>query len=173
MFLFKKNWWKSKEHIIKRKFCLQNFFKKSKLDPQFSPKVSKFSKNGHFAPKMAKIAKSTKIKQIFYVNFERFKMVFWKIFQRRKIFILVFFSHFLLFFCFMNIQKAQKMKRKMRIFTSSKRGLCQKCWICCKNSTNVAKKFSNNSLVPGLFPNFFSGCYINIFKRKTSGNMSN
>ena len=61
----------------KKKVLSPNFFsKKSKLDPQLCPKVFKFSKNGHFAPKMAKIAKKSKIKQIFYVNFERFEMVF-------------------------------------------------------------------------------------------------
>ena len=74
-------------------------------------------------------------------NFERFKMVFWKIFQRRNIFTLLFFFHFLLFFWFMNTQKAQKLEQNMRILSSSKRGLRKKCWICCKNSTNVAKIF--------------------------------
>ena len=116
--------------------------------------------------------KMYKIETIFDFNFERFKMVFWKIFQRRKIFILLFFFHFLLFFWFMNTQKAQKLEQIMRILSSSKRNLCKKCWIGCKNSTNVAKTFSNNSLVPCLFPNFFSGCYINMFWRKTSENLS-
>ena len=61
----------------KKKFLSPKFFsKKSKLDPQFWPKVFKFSKNDHFAPKMAKIAKKSKIKQILDVNFERFEMVF-------------------------------------------------------------------------------------------------
>ena len=61
----------------KKKVLSPNFFqKKPKLDPQMCPKVFKFSKNGHFAPKMAKIAKKSKIKQILDVNFERFEMVF-------------------------------------------------------------------------------------------------
>ena len=71
--------------------------------------------------------KKYKIETISDVNFERFKIVFWKIFQRKKIFILLFFFHFLLFFCFMNTQEAQKLERKLRILSSSKRDLCKNC----------------------------------------------
>ena len=117
--------------------------------------------------------KKYKIETIFDVNFERFKMVFWKIFQRRIFFILLFFLHFLLFFCFMNTQKAQKWNETWESSLLQKEVFMQKCWICCKNLTNVAKKISSNSLVPGLFPKKFSWCYINMFQRKTSENLSN
>ena len=49
-------------HYEKKVLFAKFFSKKSKLDPQFWPKVFKISKNGHFAPKMAKIAKKSKIK---------------------------------------------------------------------------------------------------------------
>ena len=52
-------------HYKKKVLSPKFFSKKSKLDPQLCPKVFKFKKNGHFAPKMAKIAKKSKIKQIF------------------------------------------------------------------------------------------------------------
>ena len=83
-------------------------------------------------------------------------MVFWKIFQRRNIFILLFFFPFLtFFFWFMNTQKAQSLERNMRILSSSKRGLRKKCWICCKNSINVATNFPTILWYYGLLPNFF------------------
>ena len=126
------------------------FSKKSKLDPQISPKVFKFSKMAIlrywkypiFVPKVykiiklrqlflskcpennfniftlmdvcvslifflnsktnggkspAKITKSTKLRQFFDVNFERFKMGFWKIFQRKILHFIILFP-FLTFF---------------------------------------------------------------------------
>ena len=74
---YSKKIYKNRKNTLQiESFVSEIFSKKSKLDPQFWPKVFKISKNGHFAPKMAKIAKKYKIKQIFYVNFERFEMVF-------------------------------------------------------------------------------------------------
>ena len=88
--------------------------------------------------------KKYKIETIFDVNFEKFKMVFWKIFQRRKIFIFSFLLHFLLFFLLYEHPKGtiHGINHENPLFFK-KRSLCKKCWICCKNSTNVAKKFSN------------------------------
>ena len=136
--------------------CPENNFKNFHSDgfSRFFDICLKFKKKNK-GKKSGQNHKKYKIETIFDVNFERFKMVFWKIFQRRNIFILLFFFHFLLFFWFMNTQKAQKLERNMRILSSSKRGLRKKCWICCKNSTNVAKKISNNFLLPNLFPNVF------------------
>ena len=49
----------------KKKFLSPNFFqKKSKLTSVFLLKVSKFSKNSHFALKMAKMAKNGKLSKI-------------------------------------------------------------------------------------------------------------
>ena len=120
-------------------------------------------KNGGKSP--AKITKSTKLRQFFMSILKGLNDFLKNIPEKKYLHFIILFP-FLTFFWFMNTQKAQKLERNMRILSSSKRGLRTKCWICCKNSTNVAKKFSNNSLVSGLFPNFFSGCYINMFQRK-------
>ena len=41
----------------------------------------------------------------------------------------------------MNTQEAQKLERNLRILSSSKRGLCKNCWICCKNQQMLQKNF--------------------------------
>lgn len=64
-FYSKKNHKNFKNTLQKESFVSKIFFKKSKWDPQFWPKVFKFSKNGHFAPKIAKIAKSPKLSKFF------------------------------------------------------------------------------------------------------------
>ena len=95
--------------------------------------------------------KKYKIETIFDVNFERFKMVFWKIFQRGKIIILLFFLHFLLFFYFMNTQKAKNMEWNMRILSSSKRGFYAKV-------LNLLQKF--NKCCKKIFQQFFGTWFI-------------
>ena len=59
-FYSKKNHKNRKNTLQIESFVSEIFWKKSKLDPQLWPKVFKISKNGHFAPKMAKIAKKSK-----------------------------------------------------------------------------------------------------------------
>ena len=70
MFLTQKKLIKIERTHYKKKVLSPKYFsKKSKWDPLFWLKVFKFSKNGHFAPKMAKIVKNIEIKQILDVNF--------------------------------------------------------------------------------------------------------
>ena len=150
------------------------FSKKSKLAPQFWPKVFRFSKNGHFAPKMAKITKKSKIKQIFDVNFERFEMVFWKTFQRTKS---CFYHSFSIFYSFLTLWTSKRHKKtawNMIILLSSKilKRLIRKVLDLLQKCNECWKKNSTFSLVHGLLPNFFSAWYNNIIQRKTSGNLS-
>ena len=108
----------------------------------------KLKRNGEKSP--AKITRSTKLRQ-----FWKIQNGFLKNISEKKYLHFIILFPFLTFFWFMNTQKAQTLERNMTILSLSKRGLRKNCWICCKNSANVAKKFSNNSLVLGLFPNFF------------------
>ena len=93
-------------------------------------------------------------------------MVFWKIFQRAKNFILSFSFDFLLFSCIMNIQKAQKNWTKHDHLLLFKKRFMRKVLNLLLNAINVEKKIPTFSLEPSLFPNFFSGWYINISQRK-------
>ena len=142
------------------------------MDPQFWPKVFKFSKNGHFAPKMAKIATwKYKIKQILDVNFERFEMVFWKNFQRAKNFILSFFFHFFSFFLYYEHPKGTKNGTKHDHPLVFKKRLMQKVLDLLLNAINVAKNFPTFSLVPSLFPIFFFWMVYQHLPKKTIGKL--
>ena len=104
-------------------------------------------------------------------HWDNFLCQFWKVQnsflknipEKKYLYFIIIFP-FLTFFLVYEHPKGTKhgMKYENPLFFK-KRFLCKRCWICCKNSTNVAKKISNNSLVPGLFPKFFFGCYINMF----------
>ena len=117
--------------------------------------------------------KKYKIETIFDVNFERFKMVFWKYSREEKSSFYYFFSIPYFFFALWAPKRHKTWNETWESSLLQKEVLCKRCWICCKNSTNVAKIFSNNSLVPGLFPKIFFWCYINMFQRKTSEKLSN
>ena len=85
--------------------------------------------------------KKYKIETIFYVNFERFEIVFWKIFQRKNIFILLFFFHFLPFFLLNEHPKGTKigMKQENPLFFKKRfmqkvLDLLQKFNKCCKKN---------------------------------------
>ena len=76
-------------------------------------KIQNFRKTAILRKKWLKLRRM-QITRIFHINFEGFKMVFWKKFWREKLFILIVFIDCLYFFWFMIIQKAQKLSWKMR-----------------------------------------------------------
>ena len=146
--------------------CLQNNFKTFQSDGflRFFDNFRKFKKKR--GKKSGQNHKKYKIETIFDVNFEKFKMVFWKIFQRKKIFILLFFLHFLLFFCFMNTQKAQNMEWNMRILSSSKRGFYAKgVEFVAKIQQMLQKNFPTILWYLVYFQNFFWMLYQHVPKK--------
>ena len=79
------------------------------------------------------------IRWIFYVNFEGFKMSFWKKVRRQKLFMLIISIDFLYFFWFMIIQKAQNLSWKMRKMFFSKNSFT-KCVIIVANLQQMLQK---------------------------------
>lgn len=129
-------------HYKKKVLSPKFFSKKSKLDPQFWPKVFKFSKNGHFAPKMAKIAKNTKL--------SKFLCQFWKVWngflkkipESKKLYFIILFPFFT-FFLYYEHPKGTKNGTKHDHPLVFKKRLMQKVLDLLLNAINVAKKFSN------------------------------
>ena len=84
-----------------------------------------FKKNGGKSP--AKITKSAKLRQFFMSILKGLKW-FSEKYSREEISSFYYYFSISYFFLVYEHPKA------------TKRGLRKKCWICCKNSTNVAKK---------------------------------
>ena len=108
------------------------------------------------------------IRRIFYVNFEGFKMVFWKKVRRQKLFMLIVSIDFLYFFWFMIIQKAQKLSWKMRKMLFFKNPFT-KCMTIVANLQQMLQKILSTIFwYLNSFEIFFLALWIAILKRKTS-----
>ena len=96
-------------------------------------------KNGEKSP--AKITKSTKLRQFVMSILKGLNSFLKNILEKKNLHFIILYL-FLNFFLLYEHPKGTKhgMKHENPLFFK-KRFLCKKCWICCKNSTNVAKKF--------------------------------